>query len=228
MKPARSPLPLLLTGILLSVLFLGIFLSGMLAGKLIRLPGLFSFLPAFPGITDDGLSGGTAAPRVIVTRDSVVEQVRIAAKFVSVEYHMADFITWRDERRWPFSDRKILALAKAKVLAGFDLRRNFSVTVHTGENPEENGTTVLIDLPRPEILAVEPDIRFHEISGNPPREDLERIIHQAHILLKKNAIQAGILRRAKESLRVQLETLYPGAALRLRFQGEAEDGNARK
>lgn len=187
-----------LVALFLAALFLAVFGAGFFIGAFFSLPGL--------GVLLDRWAHPSARPAL--TQDVAVERVRSVAKLVSVEYHMADFITYRDERLWPFSDRKILVLAKARVLAGFDLGRRFSVNV----TETDGRKTVNVFLPRPEIISVEPEIRFHDIQGSPSPEDFDWVLRQARTTLRNEAVRTGILRKARETVRGQLGLVFPDAA----------------
>lgn len=114
----------------------------------------------------------------IISHDTALERVREVAKIVSVEYYMADLVSYKNSRMWPFSDQKILVIAKAKILAGFDLAKGVTVTIQSPslQNPSSSNQTLqenhtpsnsksqlIITLPPPEIIAIQPDYKYYDI-----------------------------------------------------------------
>jgi len=157
-----------------------------------------------------------------IREDLVIDQVRQIAKFVSVEYHMADIIEYSEEQYLPFFDKKMLIIAKARVLAGFDFDKGISVTVEEREGQKQ---AVHIILPRPEIISVEPEYRYYDIQGRIPPEDHTQILARAKATLRGAAVRAGILDRAKESVQMRLPYLFPTSEVYITFSQDMKKHN---
>jgi len=157
-----------------------------------------------------------------IQEDLVIDQIRQISKFVSVEYHMADIIEYTEDQYLPFFDKKMLIIAKARVLAGFDFDKGISVTVEEREGKKQ---AVHIILPRPEIISVEPEYRYYDIQGRIPAEDHTLILAGAKITLRQAALRAGILDKARESVQTRLPCLFPSSEVYITFSNETKKHN---
>lgn len=159
--------------------------------------------------------------QVRVTESLVLNRIRDVAKIVTVEYHMADAIDYRNDRMWPFQDNRALVIARAKVLAGFDLTDgNMEIAIReTGDSKttEKPVPFIRITLPPPEIISVDPTIQYHDLQGALPMDIHNWMLLRARNQLKQAAIQAGILARAEQSIRVQVAGMFPGANITIDF-----------
>lgn len=154
--------------------------------------------------------------------DMVIDRVRQIAKFVSVEYHMADILEYAQKQYLPFFDRKMLIIAKARVLAGFDFDKGIRVTV---EDREGRKHAVHITLPQPEIISVEPEYRYYDIQGDIPPEEHTLILMKAKAALRQAAIREGILDKARESVQMRLPYLFPASEVYISFLQETNKQN---
>ena len=92
--------------------------------------------------------------------DVLLERVRKVAKLVTVEGEFSEIYTHKDYYYfdvWPLQ-KKALLKVNAKVLVGFDLEK---MTFQT--YPEEK-RLVISELPAPEILSIEPEITYYDMS----------------------------------------------------------------
>lgn len=139
-----------------------------------------------------------------------VDRIREVAKVVSIEYFMSDIIEYHNDNMWPFRNTNVLVIAKAKVLAGFDLKKKFSINIVESEddnNPDKRREIHII-LPPPRIIAVEPNYRYYDISGSVPIETHNWILLRAKNTLRSSAIEAGILEDAKSSIHSYLRQMF--------------------
>ncbi len=154
--------------------------------------------------------------------DLVVDRIRQVAKFVSVEYHMADILEYAQEQYLPFFDKKMLIIAKARVLAGFDFDKGIRVTVEEREGRKQ---AVHIILPHPEIISVEPEYRYYDIRGTIPPEEHTLILMKAKAALRQAAVREGILDKARESVQTRVPYLFPAAEVSVTFSQETKKQN---
>lgn len=154
-----------------------------------------------------------------ITEETVIERVRQVSKFVSAEYFMSDVIEYENEQFIPFFDKKMLIIAKARVLAGFDFDKGLRVTVEEREGKKQ---AVHIILPRPEIISVEPEYRYYDIQGRIPAEDHTLILARAKVTLRQAALRAGILDKARESVQTRLPYLFPSSDVYITFSNETK------
>ncbi|MGE0084737.1 MAG: DUF4230 domain-containing protein [Desulfococcaceae bacterium] len=197
------------------------FIMGTLLFMLLTLVGTVAF---FLGKMSDPIWPVWEKTEPEMREDLVIDRIRQIAKFVSVEYHMADIIEYTQEQYLPFWDKKMLIIAKARVLAGFDFDKGISVTV------EERGgqkQAVHITLPRPEIISVEPEYRYYDIRGSIPAEDHTLILSRAKTALRQAAIREGILDKARESVQIRLPYLFPASEVYITFSQETKKHNER-
>jgi hypothetical protein len=157
------------------------------------------------------------------TEDTItVKRIEQVAKIVSIEYHMSDIIEYRNDNRWPFKDEKVLIIAKAKVLAGFDLLKG-SVSIKIDETIQENQAgkkQILIVLPQPQIISIEPSYKYYDISGSVPVDTHNWILARAKVNLRNAAIQAGILENAKKTVQMQLQQMFIDSEVYVDFSTE--------
>jgi len=171
----------------------------------------------------------------IITHDMALERVKEVAKIVSVEYYMADLVSYNNSRIWPFSDQKILVIAKAKILAGFDLAKGVTVTIQSpslqkpsssnqalqeNRTPSNSKSQLIITLPPPEIIAIQPDYKYYDIQGTPPPETHTYVLNLAKVTLYEAAKREGIFDKAKVSCRKQIQQLFSEFDVMVNFSDE--------
>lgn len=174
-------------------------------------------------------SSAKITPTQIIATPTVEKIVEVA-KLVSIEYYMSEVVDYQDKHVWPFSDEKILIIAKAKILAGVDLSEHTKVFIQEVSNPQnqagqENLTTVtplrksqiIITLPQPKIIAVDPTYKYYDIQGNPPIEAHTYALNLAKVTLRQAALREGILEKAKTSIVKQLQQFFPAFDVSVQF-----------
>ena len=153
-----------------------------------------------------------------------VEKVEQVAKLITIEYYMADVVSYQNSRIWPFSDQKILVIVKAKIMAGFNLLHRINVTVvhePDKDNPEIT-SRVRITLPPPQIIAIQPDYSYYDIQGNPPPDAHTYVLNLAKVSLWEAAKREGILEKAKQSVVQQMQHIFNNVDLEIYFHDEQE------
>jgi hypothetical protein len=154
-----------------------------------------------------------AAP--VMTHDEVIDRIENVAKLITVQYYMTDIVDYANPKMWPFSDQKVLVIANARVYGGLDLSKpSFAVTIQEAEK------RMLIRLPRPRIIALDPTYRYYDIQGAPSPEAHTYIINEARFNLRSKALQAGILEDTRKSARAQLAQLYPDYQISVTFEDD--------
>jgi len=155
-----------------------------------------------------------------LTHEVAIERTENAAKLITVQYYMTDIFDYSNPQMWPFTDQKVLVIAKARVSGGFNLlSKPFTVIVN---EPEKR---VDIRLPRPEILAIDPTYSYYDIQGSPPPEAHTYILNEAKFKLRSVALQAGILDDTRKSAHTQLSQLFPGYQITVTFDDERTNSN---
>lgn len=90
----------------------------------------------------------------------VLEKIQKVFKLVTVEGHLSEIYDYKDYYNWDVSifRKKALVRVNAKVLAGFDFEK-VQLTVN-----EDTKTIVIDDFPAAEILSMEHDLDYYDIS----------------------------------------------------------------
>ena len=171
----------------------------------------------------------------IINNEIVIKRVTQVAKLVSVEYYMSDIFDYRDERIWPFKDKKLLVIAKARVIAGFDLLKEMKVEVENksdglvaktpnkGDSETKKEKKALwITLPPPEIVSIDPSYQYYDIQGPIPPETHSWLLAQAKSKLRNAAIQTGILENAQKAVSLQLQYIFSDFEVHVRFSKKLE------
>ncbi|MFA5206523.1 MAG: DUF4230 domain-containing protein [Lentisphaeria bacterium] len=138
----------------------------------------------------------------------LLEQVRQVAKVATVEYTLSSILDVHDAMPWYLPDKRVLATATARLLAGFNVQAGLEVTVD-GRPPHH----VTVTLPEPEILAVDPVIRFYDLQGPKDAELYNALLLKARRDLRTAALQQGILDRAKTSMETQFQAIFHGTGI---------------
>ncbi|MEP6793622.1 MAG: DUF4230 domain-containing protein [Saprospiraceae bacterium] len=101
-------------------------------------------------------------PKTKTTQDSVVllEKIRTVCKLVTAEGEFSEIYSYK-ESKWfdvSFLNKKALIRVKAKVSVGYDLSK---IKV---EPDEKNHTLVISGMPPAEILSVDHDLDYYDVS----------------------------------------------------------------
>jgi len=154
----------------------------------------------------------------VYNSQTLLEQVRQVSKIVTIEYTLSSVLDIHDEMPWFLPDKRVLAIASARILAGFNAQAGLEVTVD-GRPPRR----VTVTLPEPEILAIDPVIRFYDLQGFKDAELYNSLLLKAKRDLRQAALAQGILARAKSSLETQIQALFhsTGITVTVRYRPRA-------
>lgn len=144
----------------------------------------------------------------VFNSQTVVEQIRQVTKIATIEYTLSSILDVHDEMPWFLPDKRVLAVATARILAGFNAQTGLNVEID-GQPPHH----VTVTLPEPEILAVDPVIRFYDIQGPKDAELYNSLLLKARRDLRQAALTQGILVRAKNAAEAQLQALFHGTGI---------------
>ena len=90
----------------------------------------------------------------------ILEQIKRVAKFITTENHLSEIFTYKEF--WPYDipgfTKKAMIRVKAKVSIGYDLS-NMHIEVL-----EDERVLLISDLPAPEILSIDHDLDYYDIS----------------------------------------------------------------
>ncbi len=137
----------------------------------------------------------------------LLEKIKKVYKVVTVEGHFSEVYDYQDYWGYDFSPfrKKALVRVKAKVLAGYDLN-NFEITAF----PEQK-RIVISELPQVEILSVEHDMDYYDLSEGTfnsfSTQDLNKIQAKAKDYIVAKAEESNLLNSAEEQGKEALEMI---------------------
>ena len=137
----------------------------------------------------------------------LLEKIKKVYKVVTVEGHFSEVYDYQDYWGYDFSPfrKKALVRVKAKVLAGYDLN-NFEITAY----PEQK-RIVISELPQVEILSVEHDMDYYDLSEGTfnsfSTQDLNKIQAKAKDYIVAKAEESNLLNSAEEQGKEALEMI---------------------
>jgi hypothetical protein len=143
--------------------------------------------------------------RETVTHALVTERVEAVAKLVGSEQTIRDVLVY--ENTWYGSTKRSLVVVTGRVLAGIDLKRGTEVRIDSAAR------RIDIVIPPADLLAVEiTELRtYDEARGwwNPFRpQDRDAIYRLTRTKLAEAARATGLERKAEESAKAMLETMF--------------------
>ncbi len=136
----------------------------------------------------------------VVEQESTVilERIKEVAKLITVEGQFANILDHKDYVGYdyfPFQ-KKALLKVQAKVSVGFDMEKVKFDFDHT------NKIIHISNIPQPEILAIDPDISYYDISegyfNSFTPEELTTLNKQAKQMVRDNALNSELLDKAQE------------------------------
>jgi len=137
----------------------------------------------------------------------LLEKIKKVYKVVTVEGHFSEVYDYQDYWGYDFSPfrKKALVRVKAKVLAGYDLN-NIEITSY----PEQK-RIVISELPKVEILSVEHDMDYYDLSEGTfnsfSTQDLNKIQAKAKEYIVAKAEESNLLNSAEEQGKEALEMI---------------------
>lgn len=140
-----------------------------------------------------------------VSSTIVVEQVKKVLKLVTIEGNFSELMNYSDFETFdlPGFRKKAIVKVQGKVLYGFDLEHlQFNID-------EENKIMTLKQLPKPQIIAVETDISYYDISeglfNSFSESELSSLNKKAKSLIIKKAEESDLKNKASENAAELLE-----------------------
>ncbi len=148
----------------------------------------------------------------------VLERIRRVAKLATIEYGMADIISFNQEMPWYAPDKQVVVIADGVVLAGVDLQDGTTCRV-TGSGTNR---TVALSLPAAKILSVDVNFRYFLDKGGLTPEDRTWILTRGKRAIREKAVRTGVLKKAEQNaasvLASLVEALDPQATVRVAVQ----------
>ncbi len=135
----------------------------------------------------------------------LLEKIKTVCKLITVEGTFVEVVQQEDIKKQFLglisSKKKALIVVKAKVMVGFNLAK-----IHIEANPDKK-QVVLSKLPEPEILSVEPDVEFYDITNGLfnkfESNDINQLNKQAVSLIREKVPNSSLTEIAKnEALEV--------------------------
>ncbi len=136
---------------------------------------------------------------------SVVNSIEKVFKIVSAEGHFSEIYDYSQTTQvlsFIPSTKKALVIINAKVLMGFDFKKV------KWEADETNNTLKIIYFPEPEILSIEPDVKYYNIDNGLfnkfSPEDLTKLQATAKERLTETALKSNLPKIASEQAKTLL------------------------
>lgn len=151
----------------------------------------------------------------------LLEKIKSVTKLVTVEGFFSEMYDYRDYWGYDFSPfrKKALVRIKAKVSVGYDL------TQMQVEALTEQRKIVLSQLPDPEILSIDHDLDYYDITQGTfnqfSPEDYNKINAKAKDKIKEQALASDLFLKAEEQSNQLLEIIkfmVEGAGWELEFK----------
>jgi len=150
-----------------------------------------------------------------VTSTTVINQIKKVAKLVTVEGNITEVYTHKDKvpfMGWgPYSEKKAMIRVEAKVLAGYDLEK-MTYTVD-----EKTKTITITSLPEPEILSIDDDLSYYDISegywNSFSEDDYNKMNRKIKEYISNVAAEGELMDSAKEQGVDLLNTMQELVAL---------------
>lgn len=139
--------------------------------------------------------------------DVVLEQIKTVAKLISVEGYFSEVYDYKDYwgYDWSWFRKKALVRVKAKVSVGYDLGQ-----MKIDALPNEK-TIVVSNLPKPEILSIDHDLDYYDISEGTfnsfTEADYNRINTNAKKYIEARAKESNLIKAAEEEGNQALELM---------------------
>ena len=128
----------------------------------------------------------------------LLEKIRTVAKLVTVEGYFSEIYDYQDYWGYdlPFLRKKALLRVQAKVSVGYDLER-----MKIDVRPEDR-RIVISNIPRPEIISIDHDIDYYDISEGAfnsfTESDYNRLNDRAKALIETEALDSELMQKAEE------------------------------
>lgn len=128
----------------------------------------------------------------------VVEKIQKVLKLVTVEGNFSELMKYQDFDYidFPGFRKDAIVRVNAKVSVGYNLN-NFKVTTN-----EKEKTIIIQQMPKPEILSIDTDIKFENLSSglftNFNEQELTKLNTLGKEKIRQKALNAEIIKQAEE------------------------------
>ncbi len=135
---------------------------------------------------------GKSQTRSEVQAQVLLEKIKTVAKFVAVEGYFSEMYDYKDYKYYDFGflRKKALVRVRAKVSVGFDMQK---MTIHARA---ERKTLFLGELPKPEIISMEDEIDYYDISEGTfnsfKTEDYNKILAESKRFIREKAMESEL------------------------------------
>lgn len=137
----------------------------------------------------------------------VMEKIKKVNKWTTVEAYYSEIYNYKDYYYYDFSPlrKKALIRVKAKVSAGFDFE---SIAFETSEADK---SIIILDFPKPEILSIDHDLDYYDISEGTFNsfsvEEYNQINNNAKEYILQKALESKLLQEAEANKAEWVEML---------------------
>ena len=146
-------------------------------------------------------------PKATVESTVVLEKIDKVLKLITVEGNYSHIMTYKDYQGldiWGLRKKAIITV-KGKVLVGYDLEK-LQVDVD-----EDNKVIRFVQLPEPEIMAVDADLSYYDLEEGVfnrfDEQDLTKLNKKAKEVVRNSAVKEKLTNEARLSLRENLDII---------------------
>ena len=161
--------------------------------------------------------------------DVILERVKQVAKLITVEGYFSEVYDYKDYWGYdlPFLRKKALVRIRAKVSVGYDLNR---LKI---EALPESKTILVTHMPEPEILSIDHDLDYYDISEGTfnsfTEADYNKINTNAKKYIEAKAKESNLLETAQKEGNQALELMKfitESAGWKFKIAGVSSESNA--
>lgn len=137
----------------------------------------------------------------------LLDRIQTVAKMVTVEGYFSELYNYKEYWRfdWSIFRKKALIRVKAKVSVGYDLS---NMKIDALENEK---LIVISDLPDPEIISIEHDLDYYDLSQGTfnsfTEEDYNKLNTNAKQFIEEKAKESDLFEKAEEQGNQMLELI---------------------
>lgn len=152
-------------------------------------------------------AGGTT----VTHSSTLLEKVEKVFKIVLVEGHFSEIYDYQHHGKFLYlfnTTKKALLIINAKVMVGYDFKK---VVMDINERTRE---ITLVSFPEPEILSIDPEVRYYDVEDGPlnkfSNQDLTQIQQEAKTIIldkARNSELPGIARNQVRNLLLEMGEL---------------------
>jgi hypothetical protein len=156
---------------------------------------------------------------------TLLERIETVAKLITVEGYFSEVYSYNDYWKydWPGFQKKALLRVKAKVSVGYDLTK-MTITVET-----DRKRLLVSQLPDPEILSIDHDIDYYDISegvfNSFSEADYSRMSSNAKKIIREQALKSDLMLNAAAQGTDMLDIIrdmVESAGWRMEFVAESD------